>query len=110
MTNTPRSRRVGVRARRRLKVTLPHCRSFTSDIGVGGFSSDVLRVLPPGTPIAGSIDLGGRPVPFTGRVAWAKAGDPYMGIRGRMGVLFTSLPAEILDLVGSAHVNADVWR
>ena len=82
-------------------MTLPYCRSFTADIGAGGFSAEVLRVLPPGTLIEGSIEIGGRSVPFAGRVAWAKPGDPYMGLRGRMGILFTSSGAGIQDLVAS---------
>jgi hypothetical protein len=102
MANVRTSRRASVRARRRLKLKLPHCRSFTADIGAGGFSAEVLRVLPPGTSIDGSIELGGRSIPFAGRVAWAKAGDPYNGIRGRMGILFTSAVAELRDLVPSA--------
>ncbi len=92
-------RRTGARARRRLRVTLPHCRSFTADVGLGGFGAELLRVLPPGTRVDGSFEIGGRSVPFAGKVAWAKAGDPYMGIRGRIGVVFTDAAAELVELL-----------
>ncbi len=99
-------RRTGARARRRLRVTLPHCRSFTADVGPGGFAAEVLRVLPPGTRVDGTLELGERSVPFAGKVAWAKAGDPYMGIRGRIGVVFTDAPAELVELLRFAVARA----
>jgi hypothetical protein len=76
------------RVRRRLKVTLPHCRAFTLDVGSGGFSAELLRVLQPGTKISGVIELDQAAIPFAGTVAWSKPGDPYLGLRGRMGIAF----------------------
>ena len=88
-------RRRHLRARRRLKVTLPHCRAFTTDIGSGGFCTDVARVLPVGTRLEGMIEIGVRLVPFTGTIAWAAAGDAYIGLRGRMGILFSATMLEL---------------
>jgi hypothetical protein len=100
---TPRS---GGRLRRRLKVTLKHSPSFTVDIGSGGFCAELLRVLPPGTPVEGTIQLRGGDLPFAGTVVWAKAGDAYLGLRGRMGVLFTRAPSEWSGLLGGGAAAA----
>ncbi len=61
---------------------------FTLNVGGGGFCVGIVRVLPPGTEVEGTIDINGTPVPFTGSVAWAKAGDPRLGVRGLMGVRY----------------------
>ena len=37
-------------------------------------------------------------LPFTGQVVWAKAGSPYEGRRGRIGVLFTEVASEVREL------------
>lgn len=47
--------------------------------------------LRPGTDLHGSIELGGEEFTFTGKVAWAKRGEPRMNIRGRFGVCFTGI-------------------
>ncbi len=61
---------------------------FTLNIGDGGFCVGVVRVLPPGTAVEGTIDLDGTPVPFTGTIAWAKPAGPDAA-DGLMGVRFT---------------------
>jgi hypothetical protein len=48
--------------------------------------------------------MGGREVGFAGEIAWARAGAPHMGLRGRMGVRFTRLPADVAQHLGvQAH-------
>jgi hypothetical protein len=91
-------KRSSQRVRRRLKVTLPHCRAFTLDVGAGGFSTELLRVLQPGTKISGVIQLDEAAIPFAGKVAWSKPGDPYLGLRGRMGIAFAASVQALHDV------------
>lgn len=95
------AKRSTVRHRRRLRLTVGTTPVFTSDIGPGGFSAELMRVQPPGTSVKGSIRLNGSEVGFTGEIAWAKAGAPHMSLRGRIGVRFTSLPADIRLLLNA---------
>lgn len=55
-----------------------------------------MRVYAPGTPVKGTIQLGGADVAYEGQVAWAKPGDSRVQIRGRVGVRFTELSPEAL--------------
>lgn len=79
------------RQRRRLRVALGKVALFTADVGPGGFSAEMMHVLPPGTNVSGSISLGAHEFPFTGQVVWAKAGEPRLTQRGRIGVKFTGI-------------------
>ena len=88
------------RVRRRLKVRIGAARFFTVDVGAGGLCAELLRVLAPGTPVEGAVELGARDAPFSGRVVWARAGDAHLGLRGRMGILFTEATPELLALAG----------
>jgi hypothetical protein len=97
----PAARRF-VRHRRRFRATLGTTPVFTADIGPGGFSAELMRVQPPGTPVQGSIRLNGLDVSYSGEIAWAKAGDPHMSLRGRIGVRFTSLPSEVRNILAAA--------
>jgi len=77
--------------------------SFTADVGRGGFSVRLMRVLPVASPLEGSILVEGRELPFAGRVAWVRPGDPHLGLPGRMGVHFTRVPPDYrqrLDSLG----------
>ena len=95
--------RASVRHRRRFRVILMgHPSAFTVDVGAGGFCTELMRVLPPGTPVEGSIHVKGTEVAFAGRVAWARPGEARMNLRGRMGVQFTRGPAEFERLVETA--------
>ena len=89
------------RRRRRFKVTLGTHASFTVDVSSGGFSTESMRVLPVGTEVGGTIQIEGKEVPFSGRIAWSKAGAPQMGLRGMMGIRFTAAPKELLALIKS---------
>lgn len=71
-----------------------HPSSFTIDVGAGGFCTELMRVLPPGTPIEGSLLVKGAEVAFTGQVAWSKPGEARMSLRGRIGVRFTRIPED----------------
>src|SRR5687767_13706041 len=80
------------RVRRRLKISLGgKLPAFTADVSPGGFSAEMMQVFRPGTVLHGAITLDGREFPFTGEVSWAKAGDPRMSLRGRIGVRFTGI-------------------
>lgn len=77
-----------IRVKKRFKVTLSQGVAFTVDVCGGGFSALLLRALPPGTPVEGTILVGERALPYSGRVVWAKPGDVHLGVRGRIGVGF----------------------
>jgi hypothetical protein len=90
-----RAIRGAVRHRRRFRVALHgYPASFTVDVGAGGFCVEVMRVLPTGTPLEGSILVDGSDLGFVGAVVWNRPGDPRIGLRGRMGIQFTSIPKE----------------
>lgn len=80
------------RLRRRLRVlwgdTSP---VFTQDVSPGGFAVELVRVPPPGTTVHGVLPFAGRDFPFTGVVVWARAGEPRLHLRGRVGVRFTGI-------------------
>ena len=86
------------RQRWRFKVTLGSSASFTTDVSKGGFCTEVMRVLPPATSIRGSIEGFGRKVLFAGRIAWTSPGDPSLNVRGRMGISFTEVGPELVEL------------
>lgn len=89
------------RHRQRVPVTMDHTTHFTVNLGVGGFCTETVRVLQPGTDVAGALRVHGREYAYRGRVAWAIAGSPRLGVRGRMGVCFSEIEPEFLDALGS---------
>ncbi|TMB28401.1 MAG: hypothetical protein E6J61_18105 [Deltaproteobacteria bacterium] len=90
--------RSAVRKRWRFKVTIGTTPSFTIDVSTRGFCTELMRVLSPATRIEGCIEGFGKKVPFVGRVAWSSPGDASMNVRGRMGVSFTEVGPDLLDL------------
>ena len=72
---------------------------FTVDVSGGGFCIEMLRALQPGTKVEGTIHAKGAVVPFSGVVVWATRGEPYIGVRSRMGVHFSSVAEGFEDLV-----------
>jgi hypothetical protein len=80
------------RVRRRYKATLNGTLCFTIDVGRVGFCVELLRAMEPGTEVRGTFDARGIEVPYRGRIRWAQAGAPYLGVRARMGVLFAQEP------------------
>ena len=49
--------------------------------------------------------LNGVDVGYEGQVAWARAGDPHLNLRGRIGVRFTRLPGEVKNLLDSSLIT-----
>jgi hypothetical protein len=78
---------------------------FTLDVGQGGFCAQVLRVLPPGTSLEGNFHVDDSNLPFSGRVVWAKGGDPHLNVRGKMGIAVVHGAAE-LEAVLAARRDA----
>jgi hypothetical protein len=93
--------RRSTRFRRRFRVELGHTAAFTVDVSAGGFCVELVRVLPPGSPLAGSIHVNGRELPFGGQVVWARQSAAGLNIRGRMGVRFTQPPPGLRQLIVS---------
>jgi hypothetical protein len=91
------------RQRRRFKIALGgKMPAFTADVSPGGFAAEMMQVLRPGMSVHGSITLDSREFPFTGQVSWAKAGDPRMSVRGRVGVRFTGIENDFYTLLREA--------
>ncbi len=103
MPNVRREIRRDSRQRLRFQVKLGRTSCFTLNVSAGGFCTEVMRVLPVGSAVGGSIRVQGRDYPFSGRVAWAKEGDARMNVRGRMGITLEPAPAELLNAVAAAH-------
>jgi hypothetical protein len=61
-----------------------------------------MRVLAPKSIVQGSIEGLGKKVPFAGRVVWTVPGDSSVNLRGRMGISFTQVGPELLELL-KAH-------
>lgn len=95
------------RIRRRLKVRLGGLLTFTADVSPSGFAAELMQALPPGSELNGEIELCGESFPFTGKVCWAKAGEPRMNVRGRFGVRFTGIPNAFFELLQTAYKPVD---
>lgn len=79
------------RTRRRFPLELAGGRAFTSDLSPGGFCVELNRALLPGTSVRGALELSGERFEFTGQVAWARAAEPRLSVRARVGVRFTGI-------------------
>ncbi|KFE62279.1 hypothetical protein DB31_3989 [Hyalangium minutum] len=66
---------------------------YTWDVSGRGFQAEMLQPVKPGTPLEGTVNLGGTEFAFEGEVVWMRqhAGERA---RGRYGVRFLSLPAD----------------
>ena len=91
------------RLRRRLRIHLGGLQTFTADVSPTGFAAEVMQTLPPGADLSGSIELCGELFEFTGKVCWAKRGEPRMNIRGRFGVRFTGISNAFFELLQTAY-------
>ena len=96
-----RNARSAARKRRRFKVLLGAAVSFTTDVSAGGFCTESMRVLPPKSIVQGFIEALGKKVPFSGRVVWTVPGDSTVNLRGRMGISFTQVGPELLELLSA---------
>jgi hypothetical protein len=100
-----RDNRIGSRRRCRLKVFTTRGVLFTLDVGQGGFCAQVLRVLPPGTPLEGNFHVDDANLPFSGRVVWAKGGDPHLNVRGKMGIALARGAAELEAVLAARRAS-----
>ena len=64
---------------------------FTKDVSAGSFCAELMRVPSPGTQVRGSIVIGGNAYAFSGKVAWARASEPRMNLRGSIGMTFNEI-------------------
>jgi Tfp pilus assembly protein PilZ len=96
-----RTTRGAARKRRRFKVLLGSAVSFTTDVSAGGFCTETMRVLVAKSLVKGSIEGLGKKVPFAGKVAWTVPGDSSVNLRGRMGIAFTEVGPELLELLNA---------
>jgi hypothetical protein len=71
-----------------VRIKTDHGTSFTVNLGLGGYCSEQLRILPVGTRLEGYLSLDGADVRFVGHVAWATSGEYRLNQPGRMGVRF----------------------
>jgi hypothetical protein len=93
--------RRGARHRQRFPVTVAGMTGFTVNVGPGGFCTELVRVLSPGSTVQGAIRVRNREYPYAGRVAWAHEGSRALNMRGRMGIRFLSVEPEFYGLLGS---------
>lgn len=100
-------RRLGPRHDRRLRMALGNVLVFTRDLSPGGFCAEMMHVLAPGTSVAGTLALGGRDFPFTGRVSWSQSGDPKRARRGVVGVCFTGIENGFFQTFQRVVVDGD---
>lgn len=102
-TNVRNKPRSSPRLRRRCKVDLKagdagtNSAAFTIDVSPGGFCAELMRVPSPGMQVQGSIVIAGKEYPFSGKIAWARAGEPRVNLRGRIGVTFTGIAADLKE-------------
>jgi hypothetical protein len=79
------------RCRRRLAVRLGEASTFTADLSPGGFCVELPRALRLGGSVSGTLSVGEERFDFTGTVAWARAAEPRLQVRARMGIQFTGI-------------------
>jgi hypothetical protein len=60
--------------------------AFTIDVSGSGICIGTRQVLPVNSLVIGSVQVEGDQIPFSGRVAWAIAGDSRLNLPGKMGV------------------------
>jgi hypothetical protein len=80
--------------------------SLTVNVSAGGYCTGLMRVLAPGELVTGLIHVDGRDVRFSGQVAWARAGDPRIGLMGTMGVRFVEIEADLAEPEGQPRPPA----
>ncbi len=80
-------------------MTVAGMTGFTVNVGPGGFCTELVRVLSPGSMVQGAIRVRDREYPYAGRVAWAHEGSRQLSLRGRMGVRFLSVEPEFHGLL-----------
>jgi hypothetical protein len=85
---------------RRFKVSLGRLVAFTANVSTTGFCAELRgQVLPKGSTVEGSFQIGAKSIPFTGYVAWSRQGNWHLNVHGRMGIRFTHVAPEFADMV-----------
>jgi hypothetical protein len=72
---------------------------FTVNVSADGACTELLRAPPVGSRIDGHIFVEGMSVPFSGRVAWARAGEPRLNQLGRVGVRFERVGLDLAPVL-----------
>jgi hypothetical protein len=93
------------RRRVRLRIVTSRGSSLTVNVSAGGFCTGMMRVLPAGTPLDGTIHLDGREAFFSGHVVWARPGNPRLNLMGTMGVRFGEIDADFARNLGTGEVQ-----
>jgi hypothetical protein len=93
------------RSRQRFPVTVGRLTLFTANNSPRGFCTEAVRVFAPGTPVDGIIRARGGEFPYSGRVVWARAGDPRLNLRGRMGIEFVSVAPGLASVLESSPLR-----
>ena len=101
MSGTGQVVRSSPRRRVRLRIVTSRGSSLTVNVSAGGFCTGMMRVLPAGTPLDGTIHLDGREAFFSGHVVWARPGNPRLSLMGTMGVRFGEIDADFARCLGS---------
>jgi hypothetical protein len=100
MSGTGQVVRRSPRRRVRLRVVTSRGSSLTVNVSAGGFCTGMMRVLPAGTPLDGTIHLDGLESFFSGHVVWARPGNPRLSLMGTMGVRFGEIDADFARRLG----------
>jgi hypothetical protein len=95
----PRSQRYP----RRYKVTMGRLVAFTANVSMSGFCAELRgQVLPKGTAVEGTFQVGASSIPFTGTVAWSRQGNWHLNVHGKMGIRFTEVRPDLSELLEKA--------
>lgn len=90
---TPRQRRCPT-------VRLEGLPTLPAEVSSAGLSFESAEPLAEGTCLHGTLALDGEAFPFAGEVSWARAGNPRLSLRGRVGVRFTDAPDALWARLG----------
>ncbi len=88
------------RQRRCLTVRLEGLPTLPAEVSSAGLSFESTEPLAEGTSLRGTLALDGEAFPFAGEVSWARAGNPRLSLRGRVGVRFTDAPDALWARLG----------
>ena len=74
--------------------------ALSTDVSKEGFCLESSTYLAPGAEVKGVVRHGTLKLPFTGRVAWAQAGDPRASTWHKVGVRFEHVSVGLKALLG----------
>ena len=91
----------GKRLVTRLSVALDgHTYAASADISKGGFCLETSMLLLPGAKVSGVVMHADLMLGFTGRVTWARPGDPRASTVHKLGVKFEQVSPGLRALLG----------